>query len=328
MSVLQASDLKQRLSKYYKRLDKFNETAKSKSEGDEYKYLKYFINFWSYSCASDEEIEALCIDTLKSSLKEKNYSLMQATMHFLNKTDLLWHSNNGCDHSYMAYHIVKYLSSAEYNNLYRAFPKGLSLAANGHTMNVHAANLILCLLYNDDYERDKVVEKARKYIISKQPRWDRAFVACILGTLEHDTELLSENLQVVCETLSKTDVTAFEKLQCQFAYGLLAIAYNNMPPEEFASIRLPEYKNFDPEYLKWLIKGEFTEENLIEFGKPYEILNTVISAPVSHTLVFQPYLNEDVPARQKKQFFMDCDKMNDELIQYVMKASQGNSSLI
>ena len=24
------------------------------------------------------------------------------------------------------------------------------------------------------------------------------------------------------------------------------------------------------------------------------------------------------PARQKKQFFMDCDKMNDELIQFVM----------
>ena len=29
-------------------------------------------------------------------------------------------------------------------------------------------------------------------------------------------------------------------------------------------------------------------------------------------------LNEEVPARQKKQFFMDCDKMNDELIQFVM----------
>jgi hypothetical protein len=51
----------------------------------------------------------------------------------------------------------------------------------------------------------------------------------------------------------------------------------------------------------------------------YELLNILMSAPISVTRVHQPYLNDDVPARQKKQFFMDCDSMNEELIQYVMK---------
>ena len=51
----------------------------------------------------------------------------------------------------------------------------------------------------------------------------------------------------------------------------------------------------------------------------YEFLNILMSAPISVTRVHQPYLNEDVPARQKKQFFMDCDSMNEELIHYVMK---------
>lgn len=55
----------------------------------------------------------------------------------------------------------------------------------------------------------------------------------------------------------------------------------------------------------------------IAFYSPYEVLNVAMTAPISHTLVHQPYLNEDVPARQKKQFFMDHDKMNEELIQYV-----------
>ena len=81
----------------------------------------------------------------------------------------------------------------------------------------------------------------------------------------------------------------------------------------------PEYKNFDPGYMKWLFRGEFAEEKLIEFRSPYELLNIFMSAPISVTRVHQPYLNEDVPARQKKQFFMDCDSMNEELIQYVMK---------
>ena len=56
----------------------------------------------------------LCADTLKKSLNEKNYSLMHAAMNFVNKSDLLWSSQNGCDHSFMAYHIVHYLSSAKY----------------------------------------------------------------------------------------------------------------------------------------------------------------------------------------------------------------------
>lgn len=318
MSILQGSDTDKKLKNFYKRLDNSNENAKSKSEGDEHKYLEYFIHFWSFLCISEDELEDICIDTLKKSIKEKDYSLMQATMHFVNKTNILWNSDNGCDHSFMAYHIVQYLSSAEYNNLYRAFPKGLPLAANGHTMNVHAANLILCLLYGDAYNREKVVEKAQKYITSKQPKWDRAFVACLLGILEQDTELISEHLQVVCEMLSRTDVTAFEKLQCQFAYGILAIAYNNLPREKYELIRMPEYKNFDSEYADWLMKGEFAEESLIEFRKPYEILNTIISAPISNTIVHQPYLNENVSGRIKKQFFMDCGGMNDELIKYVM----------
>ena len=123
MSILQKSDIQQRLNKYYKRLDKFNETAKSKSEGDEHKYLEYLINFWAYLCTNDEGLGDICINTLKKSLKDKDYSMMQATMNFANKTNILWNDDNGCDHSYMAYHIVEYLSSAEYDNLYRGFGK-------------------------------------------------------------------------------------------------------------------------------------------------------------------------------------------------------------
>ncbi len=99
---------------------------------------------------------------------------------------------------------------------------------------------------------------------------------------------------------------------------MLVIAYNNLPSEKYELIKMPEYKNFDPEYMKWLIQGSFAEESLIEFRKPYGILNTVISTPLSITKVHQPYLDENVSAKQKKQFFMDCNGMNDELIKYVI----------
>ena len=44
-----------------------------------------------------------------------------------------------------------------------------------------------------------------------------------------------------------------------------------------------------------------------------------MSAPISVTKVHQPYLNENISARQKKLIIMDGERMNDELIGYIMR---------
>ena len=51
------------------------------------------------------------------------------------------------------------------------------------------------------------------------------------------------------------------------------------------------------------------------------MLNAAMSAPISVTKVHQPYLNENVSARQKKLIIMDDERMDDELIGYIMKNS-------
>ena len=51
------------------------------------------------------------------------------------------------------------------------------------------------------------------------------------------------------------------------------------------------------------------------------MLNTPMSAPISVTKVYQPYLNENISARQKKLYIMDDERMDDELIGYIMKNS-------
>ena len=317
MSIIEASE--NRLESYFKRLGKFYGSAKSKAEGDEHKFLELFLYFWNYLSCSENDLLDMCADELSKAIAEKNYPLMRAIMYFADKSNILWNGKIGCDHSYLAYHMVKYLSSAEYADIYRAFPEGLPPASNGHTMNINAANLILCILYKDSYDAETAADKARKYIFSKQPRWDSAFVACLLGILEQDTVMISDNIQTICEMYSRTDLTSFEKMLCQFAYGILVIAYNNLPLDKYELIRYPEYKNFDAGYLKWLLKGEFTGEKLIEYPEPYEALNAAMSAPISVTKVHQPYLNENVSARQKKLIIMDGERMNDELIGYIMR---------
>lgn len=327
MAVLQIAENDPMLSEYYKRLDQFSRKAKEHAKGDEHQYLGYLINFWSVTNHSDKGLAEVCIDTLKKGIAGKDYALMQAVMNFVDKSDLLWQSANGCDHSYMAYHTVKYLSCAHYDNIYRAFPKGLPPASNGHTMNVHAANIILSLLYEDDYDREKTAAKAEKYILSKQPKWDRAFVGCLLGIMKQDTDLVSDSLQTLCALLARTDVSKFDKMQCQFAYGMLAIAYHILPQEKYTQIRMLEYGNFDPGYLNRLLKEEFSSESMPEYTEPYEIFNTVLSAPISVTKVHQPYLDSDGTAREKKQYYMDCDRMNNELIEYVMHHAGNKTGL-
>ena len=64
--------------------------------------------FWNFLNCSEEDFLDPCAEELKKYLDMKDYPSIQAIMNFVNKSDLLWNSNNGCDHSYMAYHIVKF----------------------------------------------------------------------------------------------------------------------------------------------------------------------------------------------------------------------------
>lgn len=102
--------------------------------------------------------------------------------------------------------------------------------------------------------RKNTLEKVEKHINSKQPKWDRAFVACLLGVLQNDAETFSPNMQTLCDLHARIDISKFLKIHCVFAYGMWVFAKHNMSEEAFSKIKLPEHKTFDKDYLIILTK--------------------------------------------------------------------------
>lgn len=245
-------------------------------------------------------------------VKEKDYVLLKSVFYHESKLELpLWSGGN--DHSSRLLTLLELLACDAFDNIYRLLPEGLPLAANGYSMHVKATNLILCMLYNRDgksvYDQAKVTEQAEKYIVSKQPAWDRAVVACVLAVLKHDVSGFSAELQKVCDGHGRRDIIKYKKLQCKCAYGLIVLAKHFWTEEEFADITYPEHKNFDRGYIDWFLSlDRLPDELCFTYEGDFEEMNRVLKSPVAITYIHQPYLGADNPylsAKEKKAWYLD-----------------------
>lgn len=245
--------------------------------------------------------------------KKKDFLMLQGVFYHESKIQMLPLWSSGYDHSARFPELLDLLACDEFENIYRVFPEGLPLAANGYSMYVKATNLILCMLYNkadhEIYNQEKVIEQAEKYIVTKQPAWDRAVAACVLSILKHDISVFSENLQKVCEGYSRTDTIKYRKLQCKCAYGLIVLAKHFLTEEEFMNIKYPEHKNFDKGYIDWFLSLEKIPKDLcFLYEGDLEEMNDILKMPIAITQINQPYLGTDNPyisARAKKDWYLD-----------------------
>lgn len=306
-------------------------TERNNKMEEENMFLEYpFENEDGYERGSVEYYKELCYESAElrydtqrifekkytQAVKNKDYELLHSIFYHEIKLQMLPLWQGGCDHSYNLIDFFSILACDTFDNVYRVFPEGLPLAANGHTMCLKATNLVLCMLYNKDgkeiYDEKKVIDQASKYINSKQPAWDRAFVACVLAIAQHDMDSFSENLQKLCEGHSRRDIIKYKKIQCDTAYGLIVFAKYFCTKEEFNSIRYPEYKNFDKGYIDWFLSQETLTNNLcFDYEASYEEMNHILKMPIAKTYIHQPHLGSDNPyisAKAKKDWYLDCGR--------------------
>ena len=304
---------------FYDRMSKFREKALENAAGDQRTYYKYMLK-WRKVCG-DPSAEEMT-EVLKKAQKARDYGLMQRCFYTYWKSELSCFLSSGYDHSYMIYRVIPFLSGGEYSEIFRAYPEDLPMAGNGHSMLVNGTGVLQCILYKGRYDEAKAVAKAEKYVASKQPKWDRAFVACLLAVYKSDAKMLSENLQLLCELNSRNDIPGFLKEQCQTAYGMVVFAAHNMEPEVFNKVQMPEYKNFDPEYMEFALKGEFSRDPLFRYDEPYAEFNHLFEFPLPLTVADKKNLDSDnsyLTRAEKNAYYMNVDAMNDEIIERLME---------
>ncbi len=299
-------------------LNYWRELALEETDGTDREYQRQILFGWHVLDCPDEDV---LLAELKTASEAENYRRVQQIFFTRNKKELSWFLSSGYDHCFLVYRVIPYLCCAVYDEIYRAFPDSLPLAANGHSMLVNATALLQCILYKGKYDVQKVISKAEKYVSSKQPKWYRAYVACFLAMLEENDVMFSDNLQILCDYHSRQDFSMFEKYKSQYAYGLLVFAKHNLPESVFRKVRLPEHKTFDQGYMKWLYDGQFVRRSIYDYKDPFEELNYVYEMPLPTTAVYQPYLdaeNVQVSPQEKKAYHMDVEAMNDQILDYVI----------
>ena len=304
---------------YLKSLKFWYNAALEKSAEKSKEFYKTFIYGWSLSIyPEDNDI----LSIFKKVEKSKDYSAMQQLFYTHNKRILTWNLSSGYDHCMAIYTMMPYLCCSDYDEIYRAFPSDLPISTNGHSMMVNATALLQCILYKGKYDEENVIAKAEKYILTKNPKWDRAYVGCFLAIIKKDADMLSENLQILCNYHTRQSICGFMKYHCQSAYGILVFAKKNLPQEIFERVKMPEHKTFDPGYMEWVFNEQFVRESIFDYKAPYEELNIVYEMPLPITKVHRPYLNSDneyISSSAKKAYFMDEAAMNDQVVEYVME---------
>ena len=299
-------------------LNRWRESALEKNNESEREYYKRILYGWRVGIYPKVDI---LLNELKVAFINKNYDLVQHIFFTFNKKEFFCYLKCGYDHCFLVYRVIPYLCCSEFNELYRAFPENLPLSTNGYSMLVNATALLQCILYKDKYDHQKVVEKAQKYIDSKQPIWNRAFVASFLAILKNDDVMLSKNLQTLCDYHSRQSISDFMKFQCQYAYGLVLLAKHSLPESVFQKVKLPEHKTFDLGYMEWLYTGHFVRQSIYNYPSPYEELNFVYQMPLPITNLHQPYLNNDhtpISPQKKKSYHIDTDAMNEQIVDYIL----------
>lgn len=308
---------------HFEDLNYFRNIALEETVETDREYHRLMIGEWHDSIAGLNVKKDALLDELKAAAKAKDYRRMQQIFFTYNKRELSWHFPESCDHCFIAHSVIPYLCCADYGEIYNACPENLPLAANGNTMLVNATSLLQCILYKGKYDEHTVITNAEKYIASKDGKWYRAYVACFLAILKEDADMLSNNLQIICENHSRRGyLTAFEKYHCQYAYGLVIIARHNLPEDIFHKVRLPEHKTFDKGYMEWLYAGEFVRQSVYNYEAPFEEFDLVYEMPLPKTMIHQKYLNEDkliLSSREKNAYYIDDEAMDAQVLDYVMK---------
>lgn len=265
---------------------------------------------------------------LASAVKNSDFARIKSIFYHETKLRMLPLWEGGTDHGRQMWNLLNLLACDEFNNIYRVYPEGLPLTSNGYSMWINATNLLLCIMYNTEkkevYNQNKVIEKAEKFIASKKPIWDRAVVACMLAIMNHDVADFSENLQRVCESYNKNDISDYEKIQCQNAYGLIVLAKHFWTGEEFDKVEYPRYKNFNKGYIDWFLsQKELSNDLCFTYKDSFEEFNNILKKPVAVTRINQPYLGSDNPyisSKAKKNWYMDMKKMLDEFCSELSQA--------
>lgn len=307
---------------YLERFEKSVQTLYEKylESGRTEDFRKLLIKWGLTSCQS--AYQAVWEQAIPEALRAGDWEALHRCFFQSSRMHLLPRLSGGFDHCARLWALLDATTCEGAALLSRVLPPELGLSQNGHPMLVHGTNLLLCLLHNTPehtaFDPERVIAGAEKFTATKHPLWERSVVGFLLALLRRDTAGMTEQLQAACSSYGKISCEKYRKLQCVSACGLLILARDLLPEEQFRQIGLPRAANFSQAYFTWRLSHPEVENRLyFPYPESLDTLNRALLHPVAVQEIYQPYLHTDNPllARHRRTWHLNEDAMLEALVQ-------------
>lgn len=175
-----------------------------------------------------------------------------------------------------------------------------------------AAHLLIGLWCKDEAVLEWAVPDAERFLEKKKSNLlEKAIVSFLLDMVSGDMEKGSEDLLAVCKGYpkEKRPVLGMRPF-CTLAHGLYCLAQILLPMDAFQTLKMPEYKNFLPDFALW--RREHSDPDLspwFRYPEGMELFNDIYAAPPARLVLKPPD-----PENKKQEWFAHGVKWVDNYV--------------
>lgn len=208
----------------------------------------------------------------------------------------------GYNHEKNVHCVLECFACGNIQAMERILPLELSQVKNcNYPFFPVAAHLLIGLWYKDQSVLEWAVPDAERFLESKKSTlMDKAMVAFLLDLVSGDMDKGSEDLLAVCKGYPRDQKYVLGvRPFCTLAHGLYCLAQLLLSGDAFQALKMPEYKNFLPDFALWRREHSNPDLSLwFRYSEGMELFNDIYSAPPAR-LVLKPPAPDD----KKQEWF-------------------------
>lgn len=175
-----------------------------------------------------------------------------------------------------------------------------------------AAHVLIGLWYKDEAVLERAISDAERFLHRKRSTLlEKGMVAFLLDIVTGDMEKGSQDLLAVCKGYPRDQKYVLGvRPFCTLAHGLYCLAQLLLPEEVFQALKLPEYKNFLPDFALWRRAHPDPDLSLwYHYPEDLTLLNQIYEAPPARLVLCAPS-----PDNKKQEWFAHGVKWVDHYV--------------
>lgn len=229
--------------------------------------------------------------------------------------------DSGCDHSINVWTTLEILAAGLFDRVPLLLPEKLGMSDNGHPVNLAMTNLMMAVWYKRaDFAVD-ARKRAQKVLTTKQTVSDMFILRYLMALLDEDVTEAGTQLDLYCKSVSalrEPGLTKLHKMFWPYAHGLYNLAYIVLGKDKASAMPKPTAECFMDDLAEWQNKHNYCHGPLfIEYPKPIDLINTLISCTPPECCLHQPYLDTD--KKYKNTRYLHADLFEQQMIKIILE---------